>query len=219
MRILLVEDDAVLGDGIKTGLSLSGYTVDWLTDGLSVETALRSETFDLLILDLNLPGKSGLDVLKCIRAEHVSIPVLILTARDTSEDIVVGLDTGADDYVVKPFDLDELTARVRALLRRKGNPINTEIHCRGLIVNPATHTVVYKNKSIDLSRREFAILYSLVDSLDLVISSRQLEEKLYGWGESVESNTIQVHIHHLRKKIDADLITTIRGVGYVIKKP
>ena len=199
MRLLLVEDDSILGDGIRTGLAQEGYAVDWVTDGYLASHALQSEHYDLLLLDLGLPRMSGLDVLKELRARGDNLPVLILTARDTVHDRVIGLDCGGDDYLIKPFALDELCARVRALLRRASE--------RG---TPMIHH--------GLSAREFALLQTLLENVGRVLSRARIEQSLYAWGEEIESNAVEVHIHHLRKKLGSSLIRTIRGVGYVIDK-
>lgn len=218
MRILLVEDDPILGDGIQTGLNQDNYNVDWLTDGGLASQALQTDDYDLLLLDLNLPVKSGLEILKEIRNRNDKTPVLILTARDAIEDRVKGLDTGADDYLSKPFDLDELLARVRALLRRsKGRTTPTLTHDK-LELNPIEHTITLSGKPIDLSPVEFNLLHLMLEGRGRVFPRRQLEENLYGWNKDVDSNAIEVHVHHLRKKIGTDLIRTVRGVGYVIDK-
>lgn len=218
MRILLVEDDPILGDGIKTGLKQDNYNVDWLTDGGQASHALKTDHYDLLLLDLNLPVKNGLDVLKEMRNRDNATPVLILTARDAIDDRVKGLDMGADDYLSKPFDLEELLARVRALFRRsKGRTTPTIIH-GDLELNPVEHSVTLSGNSIDLSPVEFNLLQILLENRGRVFPRSQLEDNLYGWNKDVDSNTIEVHIHHLRKKLSNDLIRTVRGVGYVIDK-
>jgi two-component system response regulator QseB len=219
LRLLLVEDDLILGDAIKSGLSQDGHNVDWIQNGNQASQALSTEQLDLLVLDLNLPGKSGISLLQEIRKKGNPLPVLILTARDTVEDRVAGLDAGADDYLPKPFELDELLARVRALLRRsKGRATPTIVHDE-LILDPAAHTVTLAGQPVDLSVGEFNLLHLLLDARGHVFQRRQLEEKLYGWNKDIESNTIEVYIHHLRKKLGSKLIRTIRGVGYVIDKP
>jgi len=218
MRVLLVEDDPILGDGIKTGLKQDKYNVDWLSDGGQASNALETDHYDLILLDLNLPVKNGLDVLKEMRRQDNGTPVLILTARDAIEDRVKGLDMGADDYLSKPFDLDELLARVRALLRRsKGRTTPTLIHGE-LELNPVEHSVTLTGKAIDLSPVEFNLLQILLENRGRVFPRAQLEDKLYGWNKDVDSNTIEVHVHHLRKKLGNELIRTVRGVGYVIDK-
>lgn len=219
MRLLLVEDDPILGDAIKAGLSQDGYNVDWIMDGNQASQALGTESFDLLVLDLNLPGRSGLDVLQEQRRKGNEIPVLVLTALDSTEDRVRGLDTGADDYLTKPFELDELLARTRALLRRsKGRATPTLVH-GDLELDPAAHSVRLAGSAVDLSPVEFNLLHMLLDARGRVFARSRLEESLYGWNKDVESNTIEVYIHHLRKKLGSKLIRTVRGVGYVIDKP
>ena len=218
MRLLLVEDDAVLGDAIQTGLSQEKYTTDWVKDGHSAGLALKNETFDLVVLDLGLPQRSGLDVLKDLREGNNPIPVLILTARDTVSDRVQGLDTGADDYLTKPFDMDELVARIRALLRRSSGRANPVLIHGNIVLDPASHQVTNNGAVIELSGREFAILQVLLEFSGKVMSRSRLEEELYGWSSDVESNTVEVYIHHLRKKLGSSLIRTIRGVGYMIDK-
>lgn len=216
MRLLLVEDDSMIGESIRQGLRQDGFTVDWAQDGRVAEQALASEPYDLLLLDLGLPRKSGLDLLKDVRRRGNTLPILIVTARDSVTDRVAGLDSGADDYLVKPFDLDELAARIRALLRRYSGRAQPLITYGGLHLNPATHEVIFQDRNIMLSAREFALLHTLIKSPGVILSRAQLEEKLYGWGEEVESNTLVVHIHNLRKKLGANVIRNVRGVGYVI---
>lgn len=218
MRILIVEDDTLLGDGIRNGLAQQGYAVDWVEDGQAAETAFLTNEYELVVLDLGLPKKSGLEVLKSLRNQGKDVPVIILTAQDTVEDRVKGLDTGADDYITKPFDLDELNARIRALLRRRGGRSNPVITHKDIEVDPASHTVTKAEKTIDISPREFTILLLLLENRGKVMSRSRLEEGLYAWNDEVESNTVEVHIHHLRKKLGAELIRTIRGVGYIIDK-
>ncbi len=218
MRILLVEDDALLGEGIQTGLSQDGYTVDWLTDGKVAHQALQHEVFDLLVLDLNLPGLSGLDLLKALRSRESDMPVLILTARDTVSDRIAGLDCGADDYLVKPFDIDELSARMRALLRRSSGRASPSIINGELSIDPSTHRVTMDGREISLSQREFAILELLAVNVGRALPRSRIEETLYGWESDVGSNALEVHIHHLRKKLDNKWIRTIRGVGYMMEK-
>ncbi|MGD9786539.1 MAG: response regulator [Sulfuricellaceae bacterium] len=219
MRLLLVEDDPLLGEGIRTGLAQAGFAVDWVKDGEQARHALESETYALMVLDLGLPRLSGEEVLRRLRAKNDPLPVLILTARDTVADRVKGLDAGADDYLVKPFDLDELTARLRALLRRSGGRAAPAIVHGKLRVDPAAHAASLDGQAVDLSPKEFAILLHLLENAGRVQSREQLEQSLYGWGEEVESNAVEVHIHHLRKKLGAELIRTLRGVGYLIDKP
>ena len=218
MRLLLVEDDTMIGESVRLGLRQDGFVVDWVQDGKAAELALSNETYALLLLDLGLPKKDGLAVLKNLRTQRNPIPVLVLTARDAVADRVKGLDAGADDYLVKPFDLDELAARIRALLRRQSGRIETELRCGDLTINPATHQVFLGAKEIALSAKEFAILHALIDRPGAVLSRVQLEQHLYGWDEEIESNAVEVHIHNLRKKLGSELIRNVRGVGYVVDK-
>jgi len=218
MRILLVEDDELLGDGLCTGLIQYGYAVDWLKDGLSADQALKTETFDLIVLDLGLPKLSGIQVLQNLRSRGITIPVLILTARESIADRVKGLDSGADDYLTKPFDLDELCARLRALQRRFSSRAEPVISYKGIALDPASHTVTVNNEIINVSRREFSLLHKLMENAGRVLSREHLAQTLYGWGEDVDSNALEVHIHNLRKKFGQDFIRTIRGIGYMIDK-
>jgi len=218
MRILIVEDDNLLGDGIRAGLSQNGYAADWVEDGEAAETAMMTNEYEMVILDLGLPKLSGLEVLKRMRNKGMDTPVIILTAQDGVEDRIKGLDTGADDYLTKPFDLAELTARIRALLRRRGGRSSPVIQHGNLTVDPASHSVTLNDKIVDISPREFTILQLLLENKNKVMSRSRLEEGLYAWNDEVESNTVEVHIHHLRKKLGSDLIRTIRGVGYIIDK-
>lgn len=219
MRVLLVEDDEPLGNGIRVGLGHYGYTVDWLKDGQSALRFLRAEIFDLIILDLNLPKVPGLSVLQQMRSNGVSTPVLILTARDSVEDRVKGLDSGADDYLTKPFDLDELSARLRALQRRfASNRAEPIIYYREVQMDPASLEVKVSGKLVPLSRREFALLQKLLENTGQVVSRDILNQCLYGWGDDVDSNTLEVHVHNLRKKLGVNFIRTIRGVGYMAEK-
>jgi two-component system, OmpR family, response regulator QseB len=218
MRILLVEDDELLGDGARVGLAQAGYTVDWVKDGRAAQLALGTESFDCVVLDLGLPRLSGMDLLKQMRHGKDDTPVLILTARDTVADRVKGLDSGADDYLIKPFDLDELAARIRALIRRHGGRA-TPLLCHGALeLDPAARSVKLANQQVELSPREFALLQELLEHAGRVLSREQLEQRLYGWDEAVESNAVEVHVHHLRKKLGNELIRTIRGVGYMVDK-
>lgn len=219
MRILLVEDDALLGDGVSTGLKQYGYTVDWLNDGIAAEQALKTEVFDAIILDIGLPRRSGLDLLSTLRQQGNKTPVLILTARETIEDRIKGLDSGADDYLVKPFDLDELCARLRALQRRFNDRAISTITFGDLQLDPAGHLVIYRGEEITLSRREFSLLQKLLENPNRVLSREYLTQSLYGWEEDVDSNALEVHIHNLRKKFGTDFIRTIRGVGYMVSLP
>lgn len=218
MRLLLVEDDELLGDGVCTGLRQYGYTVDWVKDGQSAIQALSSENFDMVVLDLGLPKMSGLEVLKTVRGKNITTPVVILTARETVEDRVKGLDAGADDYIVKPFDLDELCARLRALQRRISARAKPEINHGNITLDPASHSVHLGKEELNISRREFVLLQKLLENPGRVLSREQLTQTLYGWGYDVDSNALEVHIHNLRKKFGTPLIRTIRGVGYMIEK-
>ena len=218
MKLLLVEDDALLGDGVRAGLKQAGFAVDWVQDGLAAKVALDSEEYDLLVLDLGLPKLSGMDLLKSVRAKRASLPVLILTARDTVADRVAGLNAGADDYLVKPFDLDELIARLNALLRRSAGQVELTLQHGAIELTPASHQVRLAGTDVSMSAREFSLLHTLLLHTGRVHSREQLEQTLYGWGEEVESNAIEVHVHHLRKKLGSDLIRTLRVVGYVIYK-
>jgi len=214
VRLLLIEDDEQLGSGIRKALMRDGDHVDWLTDGAQALTAIRSDNFELIILDLQLPGKDGITVLQTMRRESINTPVLIMTARDTVDERVLGLDSGADDYVVKPVELKELRSRVRALSRRSHGFAAPEKVLGELRLNSASQQVWYRGVEVELSRREFVILAEFVKKPDHVLARGQLEEMLYGWGEGVESNALEVHIHHLRKKLGKKLIKTVRGVGY-----
>jgi two-component system, OmpR family, response regulator QseB len=218
MRLLLVEDDPMIGESVRTGLQQDGFAVDWVQDGRAAELALQTNAYDTLLLDLGLPRKAGLDVLAALRRRGDSIPVLILTARDAVADRVKGLDAGADDYLVKPFDLEELAARVRALLRRKSGSADPVIQVGGLNLNPATHEAALDGKPVSLSAREFALIHALAARPGVVYSRAQLEEKLYGWGQEVESNTVEVYVHSLRRKLGANMIQNVRGVGYMVPK-
>jgi two-component system response regulator QseB len=218
VRILLVEDDTLLGEGIRVGLRQDGYAVDWVTRGEAAEQALATDAFDLVVLDLGLPGRDGLSVLQHLRQAGDDTPVIILTARDTVADRIQGLDGGADDYLIKPFDLDELAARARALIRRSKGRTTPLLEFGRLTLDPASHQVIYKDQSVEMSPREFALLRILMENADRLVSKTRLQETLYGWDQDVESNAVEVHIHHLRKKLDAELIETVRGVGYRLAK-
>ena len=218
MRLLLVEDDGLLGDGIRNGLKQQDFAVEWLRDGQSAVHSLLHEHYDAVVLDLGLPKMHGLDVLREVRSKGISIPVLILTAQDAVEDRIAGLDAGADDYLIKPFDLDELYARIRALLRRSAGRAEPKIVYGEIEIDPAAHQVILAGRIVELSRREYAVLLELMQNRGRVMSRTRLEEGLYEWGEQVESNTVEVHVHHLRKKLGSELIRTIRGVGYMIDK-
>ena len=216
MRLLLVEDDEILGDGLKSGLTMEGYAVDWLTDGKQADEALQMHSYEILVLDLNLPGMNGLDVLKALRKRKDATLVLILTARDTVNDRVIGLDSGADDFVVKPFDMNEICARLRALIRRHGGRGTPLLEHKGVVLDPASHKVTVDGRDVDISQKEFEVLNFLLANKGAVISRARLEETLYSWNSEIESNTVEVHIHHLRKKLPANFIRTVRGVGYII---
>lgn len=220
MRVLLVEDDELLGDGIRTGLKHYGHTVDWVKDGKSANDVLSTnyENFDVIVLDLGLPKLSGLDVLRKLRERNSATPVIILTARETIDDRVKGLDAGADDYLTKPFDLDELCARIRALQRRSKSRAQPSITYGKISLDPASHIVTFEGEPAMVSRREFALLQKLLENTGRVISREQLNQTLYGWGENIDSNALEVHIHNLRKRFGNKLIRTIRGVGYMIEK-
>jgi len=219
MRVLLVEDDELLGDGVRNGLIQYGYTVDWVKDGQSAQQAiLSSESFDIIVLDIGLPKKSGLEVLKTMRSKNITTPVVLLTALETVEDQVKGLDAGADDYIVKPFDLDALCARMRALQRRRTSRADPILTYGAISLDPASHTVHVNDELINISRREFALLQKLLENAGRVLSREHLTSTLYGWGDDVDSNALEVHIHNLRKKFGTKLIRTIRGVGYMVDK-
>lgn len=216
MRLLLVEDDSLLASGLVSALSRAGYRVDHVSDGQSAISALLEDEFDLVILDLGLPKMDGMTVIERVRAKGIGLPILILSARDALKDRIKGLDIGADDYLTKPFELDELLARIRVLERRRsGTPVNL------LVVGPlkldlGAYSVTWKGLPIDLQRREFMLLRKLAENPQQIFSRHQLEESLYGWGEGVESNAIDVYVHQIRKKLDTDVIKTVRGIGYRI---
>jgi two-component system OmpR family response regulator/two-component system response regulator QseB len=218
MRILLAEDDAMLGDGLRAGLRQAGFQVDWVRDGLAAERELASGVYAAGVLDLGLPLKDGLDVLKALRLRRVETPILVLTARDAVPDRVAGLDTGADDYVVKPVDLFELGARLRSLIRRSAGQMQETLVCAGVELSPAARRVTCLNEVVPLSTREFDLLQALMRNAGRVLTREQLEQQMYSWGHEVESNTIEVHIHHLRRKLGAELIQTVRGVGYTVQR-
>ena len=218
MRILLVEDDPELGDGLAIGLRQAGFAVDWLRDGHAADLALHDEGFDLVVLDLGLPRLSGMEVLKRARDRGQSLPILILTARDATGDKVSGLDAGADDYLVKPIDLDELSARIRALTRRSAGRAAPLLVHGELAIDLAAHRVTLAGQAVELSGREFSLLHMLLENAGRVLTRSQLEQLLYGWHDEPDSNALEVHIHHLRKKLGSELIRTLRGVGYTIPK-
>ena len=218
MRVLLVEDDALLGDGLQRGLRQRGFEVDWLRDGRSAIAALQDDVFAAAVLDLGLPHVDGLGVLKAVRDAENPIPVLILTARDAIDDRITGLDRGADDYLVKPCDIGELAARLRALIRRASGQAAPLYEAGCLTVDPAAHRVTYRGNAIELSAREFALLQELAREAGRVLSRDQLIQRLYPWGDEIESNAIEVHVHHLRRKLGPEVIVTLRGVGYMLPK-
>lgn len=219
MRVLLVEDDAMIGESVRTSLRHDGYTVDWVRNGQLADTALMNGHFDIVLLDLGLPGKDGLQVLRQLRARKKNTPVIVITARDDIEDRIKGLDAGADDYMVKPFDLDELSARMRSGLRRSAGHAEPEMEVMGVRLNPATREVSHKGQPVQLSAREYAIVEALMLRPGLILSRAQLEERMYGWGDEVGSNTVEVYIHSIRRKFGAEFIQNVRGVGYFIPKP
>ena len=214
MNILLVEDDALIASGLQTALSRALHQVTWVADGLQARERLRAETFDLVILDLGLPGLDGLEVLEGLRASGAAVSVLILSARDGAHDRIQGLDLGADDYLTKPFELDELLARVRALARRRANRATNKLSQGGLVLDINAMTVHWNGALVETPRREWALLRLLMEHPERVYSRGQIEDALYGWGESAESNAIDVHVHHLRRKLFPAVIQTVRGVGY-----
>jgi DNA-binding response OmpR family regulator len=218
MRILLVEDDTLLGDGIRAGLAQADFAVDWVQDGVLGDTALQTETYAAVVLDLGLPRLSGLDLLRGVRARGDATPVLILTARDAVGDRVKGLDSGADDYLIKPFDLNELAARLRSLIRRSLGNATPVLRLHGMLLDPAQHRIEYHGEPVELTARQFALLQELMLNAGRVLSREQLEQRLYPWGEELESNAIEVHVHHLRRKLAPELIRTVRGVGYLMPK-
>ncbi|MDO8318904.1 response regulator [Rhodoferax sp.] len=219
MRILLAEDDAMLGDGLRAGLRQQGFRVDWVRDGLAAEREISTGDYQAAVLDLGLPQKDGLDVLQALRQKKIATPVLVLTARDTVPDRIKGLDLGADDYVLKPVDLYELGARLRSLVRRAHGQTQDLLTCGAIQMQPAARQVLFENQTVNLSTREFDLLHALMLAVGRVLSREQLEQQLYSWGHEVESNAVEVHIHHLRKKLRADLIQTVRGIGYTLLRP
>jgi two-component system response regulator QseB len=214
MRVLLVEDDTMIGTAVRTGLADAGITVDWVTDGRAAELALAQGEHDLAVLDLGLPRLDGMAVLVAARARGIKTPVLIATARDAVGDRIAGLDAGADDYVLKPFDLDELVARIRAVWRRHAGAASPLMASGDIELDPVRRTVTRGGEPVELSAREFAVLEALLRRPGAVLSRRQLEEAVYGWGEEVASNAVEVHVHHLRRKLGAQAIRNVRGVGY-----
>jgi two-component system response regulator QseB len=214
MRVLVAEDDLMIGRAVTAGLKGSGFAVDWVRDGVSAELALAGGGYGMALLDLGLPRKGGLEVLRALRRARRELPVLVITARDSLADRVAGLDSGADDYLVKPFDLDELLARVRAVARRHAGRGSPEIRYGALTLDPVRHAVTLRGAPVELSAREFAVLAALMREPGAVVSREKLEDAVYGWGEEVGSNCIEVHLHHLRRKLGAELVRNVRGVGY-----
>jgi len=218
MRVLLVEDDTQIGEAVADLLRSETYAVDWVKDGGSADTALRTQAYDLVLLDLGLPGRDGLDVLRALRARKQMMPVLIATARDAVAQRIAGLDAGADDYLVKPYDGDELLARLRALLRRAAGRAEPVYEHLGVSIDPATRQVMVRGEAVSLSAREWAVLQALLARPGQVLSRAQIEDKLYGWGDEISSNAVEVYIHGLRKKLGAELILNVRGVGYMVPR-
>jgi two-component system response regulator QseB len=218
MRVLVVEDDTGIGRAVVAGLDRSGYAVDWVRDGAQAEAALANGVYDLALLDLGLPHRDGLQILKSVRRSGLELPVVVITARDALSDRIAGLDGGADDYLVKPFDLDELLARIRAVIRRRTGRLSPEMAYGALRIDPARHTVTFRGVRVDLSGREFAVLETLMLEPGAVVSRDRLEEAVYGWGEEVGSNSVEVHLHNLRRKLRPELIRNVRGVGYRIAR-
>jgi len=218
MRVLLAEDDPMIGASVRQGLGQDGFTVDWVADGRGAELALAEGVHDALLLDLGLPKRAGLDVLAAMRRRGDARPVLVLTARDALADRVAGLDAGADDYMVKPFELDELAARLRALLRRSAGRAAPVLRHGDIELDPAAHEVRRGGEPVSLSGREFALLEALLARPGAILSRAQLEEKLYGWEDAVESNAVEVHLHALRRKLGADFIRNVRGVGWMLSR-
>ena len=218
MRILLAEDDSLLGDGLRAGLRQLGFQVDWVRDGEAAERELHAQPYAAAVLDLGLPRKDGMDVLAAVRQVGISTPVLVLTARDAVPDRIRGLDVGADDYVVKPVDLHELAARLRALVRRAHGQPQECLTAQDIVLDPAARSVRQAGEPVMLSTREFDLLQAFMLSADRVLSREQLEQQLYSWGQEVESNAVEVHIHNLRRKLGAALIHTVRGVGYMLQR-
>jgi two-component system, OmpR family, response regulator QseB len=218
MRLLLVEDDSMIGEAARQGLRHEGHTVDWVRDGREAEASVASAAYDLVLLDLGLPRRDGLSVLKAWRTRGENVPVLIITARDSVSDRIAGLDAGADDYLVKPFDLDELSARVRAVLRRRSGRAASLMKIGELEIDTSSKLVKWKGEDVALSAREYALLEALADRPGAYLTRAQLEERLYGWDEEIASNAVEVHIHGLRRKLDAALIRNVRGMGYTLSK-
>src|SRR5579859_2752191 len=218
MRVLIVEDDPMIGRAVLSGLRGSGYATDWVRDGIEAELALSSGGYDAALLDLGLPRREGIDILKALRRDNHDIPVLIITARHSVADRIAGLDSGADDYLVKPFSLDELLARMRAVIRRRAGRASPEIQYGALLLDPVKRRVTFRERPVDLSAREFAVLEALLQEPGAVVSRQKLEEAVYGWGQEIESNSVEVHLHNLRRKLAPELIRNLRGVGYRVAK-
>jgi len=216
MRLLTIEDDPMIGESLKKALKADGYALDWSKDGLEAWEALQSQTYDLVLLDLGLPGMDGISLLQKLRMQKSEVPVLVITARDSIQDRVLGLDSGADDYLIKPFSLEELEARIRSLLRRRGNDRGTVITRGDAMLDTVSRKLTYRGKSEILSAKEYALMSALMTTAGSVFSRAQLEETLYGWNEEIGSNAVEVHIHQLRKKFDKELIRNIRGLGYMV---
>lgn len=218
MRLLLVEDNEGIGKGLYSGLNQAGYAVDWVRDGETALSAFKAEAYDLAVLDVGLPRKSGIEVLDELRATGNTVPVLILTAKDTVNDRIIGLDHGADDYMIKPFDLDELNARLRAIMRRHSGRASPLLSHGDIELDPASHTITRAGQIVELTPRAFEILQTLMENQGRVMSRTRLEESLYSWKDEIESNAVEVHIHQIRKKLGNELIRTIRGVGYIMDR-
>jgi two-component system OmpR family response regulator/two-component system response regulator QseB len=218
MRILLAEDDALLGDGLRAGLRQQGFQVDWVRDGDAAERELLGQPYAAAVLDLGLPRKDGMEVLAAIRRAGLTLPVLVLTARDALPDRIRGLNVGADDYVIKPVDLDELAARLRALVRRAYGQPQERLTAQDVVLDPAARSVHKAGEPVTLAQREFDLLHALMLNAGRVMSREQLEQQMYSWGQEVESNAVEVHIHHLRRKLGPELIQTVRGVGYLLRR-
>ena len=219
MRLLLVEDDTMIGRAMRQGLGDAGFVVDWVTDGRAAALALANGVYDLVVLDLGLPGMDGMALLRELRRRRDSVPVLVVTARDAVADRIAGLNEGADDYVLKPFDLDELVARVRAVLRRRAGNASPLLECGSLVVDPVRREAALDGQPISLSAKEFALLELLMQRPGAVLSREQLEDAMYGWEREVGSNAVEVHLHNLRRKLGADIIRNVRGVGYKVVMP
>jgi DNA-binding response OmpR family regulator len=218
MRVLLVEDDRMIAQGLATALRQDGHAVDWMGDGRAAAAALHAAQFDVVLLDVGLPERDGLSVLRELRRRGDATPVIILTARDELQDRIEGLDAGADDYIVKPFDLEEVAARMRSVQRRAGGRGDPCLRAGGLCLNPATHAVERDGAPVQLSAHEYAVLEALLQRPGAVLSRAQLEDRLYGWGDPIESNAIEVYVHSLRRKLGSEAIRTLRGVGYFVPR-